>query len=447
MATERDGIIIDLNLTVDPIDFHSLASDMYVYLQNQFRQNNPNRRLHRQKYYNAFGVIMANLVCTKIANEPLKVPSADKFYKDGNQNPKGIGSSIVHYILDWLLNLRLLEKRSGYFDKVIREGECAAYFPTDRFDLDELESEFSKLVRSFRRVNKTESVGITIKRIRDNSKCPLIVLRNADKEPIRLPKTEEIKAKKNLLSHLNRFLSEHQFQLDKIVLPSPRIRRLYDIDLEHHGRFYGIGHSYQNLPKATRKDLKIDGSSVAECDFSATFPSIAYQLTGSPVPIGELYTLDTLACIANKETEKIIAKNILNSMFNTTSRRTALLVAREIICKLKYKERLEFNLPRLTDEFLDTVIEEIIKRHEPIQHFFFSTSGMKFMFIESEICEEIIRNFIVYKKPILPVHDSFIVRIEDIELLKTLMNHSWQLVLSRNTDFKVIYPSNIKRVF
>ena len=50
-----------------------------------------------------------------------------------------------------------------------------------------------------------------------------------------------------------------------------------------------------------------------------------------------------------------------------------------------------------------------------------SDQGIKLMHTDSQIATHIINGFVTNNKPILPIHDSFIVKADDAEYLGTLM--------------------------
>ncbi len=69
------------------------------------------------------------------------------------------------------------------------------------------------------------------------------------------------------------------------------------------------------------------------------------------------------------------------------------------------------------------------------------------MKVESDICIDIVDQFTQLNKPIIPKHDSFIVKAEDEELLRQTMIKAWIRVISKiqEQDKEVQVPSISKK--
>ena len=79
--------------------------------------------------------------------------------------------------------------------------------------------------------------------------------------------------------------------------------------------------------------------------------------------------------------------------------------------------------------------ERLRKAHPHIEDAFFTDQGMSLQFYDSQTAELVMLAFAKDKKPILPVHDSFLVLEDDQELLLERMTAAYQEVLG--ADIKI----------
>ena len=66
-----------------------------------------------------------------------------------------------------------------------------------------------------------------------------------------------------------------------------------------------------------------------------------------------------------------------------------------------------------------------------------SDKGIELMYLDSEMVAKVIKYFVEKDKPILPIHDSFIVREEDKEYLQAAMSNSMDIVIDDWVSFAV----------
>ena len=101
-----------------------------------------------------------------------------------------------------------------------------------------------------------------------------------------------------------------------------------------------------------------------------------------------------------KDTRDAI-KVAMNIMFNTTNRYAALgaIEATGLEAPEKYGGWLE-------------ALRAIEAYHEPIAHYFYANKGLEIQALDSQIVEMIMLEMIEQKTVALPIHDSFVCKLE-----------------------------------
>ena len=93
---------------------------------------------------------------------------------------------------------------------------------------------------------------------------------------------------------------------------------------------------------------------------------------------------------------------------------------------------------------LAELLGTIKQGHPDIAHLICSGAGLKLMNIDSCICEYVIADFVRTGRPILTVHDSFIVPFEEEDRLLQLMKEAFEYVTHR-TGIKAKFNANLPR--
>jgi hypothetical protein len=245
----------------------------------------------------------------------------------------------------------------------------------------------------------------------------------------------------HVLTTLDTVLQKSKFQIRAVSIEAPTFCRSFSPDYAKHGRIYAEGGSIQNWKKTFVRVLLIDDQPTVELDYSSTHTAIAYSIKGSLMPGKDVYILNSLVPIKDPDLKRSLGKAFTNIILNADSRKAAAqAIGKEFADQgIKYKTDLGISIP--------DVIAEITERHKAIAEYFFSGAGLHLMKIESDICLEVVDRFAQLNKPIIPKHDSFIVKSEDEELLRQTMKLAWIQVLSkiRNNHGEVQAPNISKK--
>ena len=96
-----------------------------------------------------------------------------------------------------------------------------------------------------------------------------------------------------------------------------------------------------------------------------------------------------------------------------------------------FRQQAESGSPgkRLTNEQLNSMLNQLKRKHEPIAHKLASGAGIELMYVDSQITERLIERFTRhYQCPILTIHDSYIVPFGYDRILRREMQAAFEAV-------------------
>jgi hypothetical protein len=181
--------------------------------------------------------------------------------------------------------------------------------------------------------------------------------------------------------------------------------RVFNGNFSRGGRWYGT--FWQGLPKAARGALLIDGAPTVELDFRACHLRLLAAMAGVNLPFDDA-AFDPF-CIRGVPRRAI--KLTFNIMLNASSKRAAHGAVAE-----KFRSRPTYPKP---GDAMAAVAE-----HFPRFERFWNTGiGLRLQNLDAKICARVQRTLRQANVPVLSVHDSFIVRESEKDLLEQTMNH------------------------
>jgi hypothetical protein len=255
-----------------------------------------------------------------------------------------------------------------------------------------------------------------------------VEVRDDDKNPIILRNTSLVQSIRDTVAKLNRVNNKHKIADGNGENLNNFYCRIFNTDLEHGGRFYksDVLHMKNKIEKA-RLDIKIDGEEVVEIDFANLHFRIAAALEGIDMydfP-RDVYSemLDDRDNMANR----LIVKLAVNILFNAKDDKGAQSAIQQEINKLRDPLKSQYSLGKAK-----YVIDMICAEYPQFEHLFCNNDsyGLRLQNIDSWIAHDVLSEFIKLDKPILPVHDSFIVKREDVTLLGYTMADCFRARLS-----------------
>ena len=199
-----------------------------------------------------------------------------------------------------------------------------------------------------------------------------------------------------------------------------------DAKFRKHGRWYGG--FWQRLPKKRvdlRRDIYIDGEPTDEIDFSGLHPTLLALEHGKLLE-GDKYDLGRPVLDTVKMSEqRSIVKELVLIAINAKSKSEA-YAAYNAQNKDKTLEHPE----------LDQLLAAFIEKYPFLKGELCSDKGIDLMYTDSQITEAVIKRFVEADKPILPIHDSYIVKQSDRNFLKVIMKDACNEVLGHTLPFE-----------
>lgn len=234
-----------------------------------------------------------------------------------------------------------------------------------------------------------------------------IILRDADGREIDPKPTRDIDRRGRQVEALNEAVTSAEvLTMDGRPVTAP-MRRIHNDSMDRGGRLYGLGPSWQNIPKEDRKRVTIDGEAVVELDFVSLHPALLYGEAGISMPED---------CYAIGRWPRPLVKVAVLTLINAATVQAARLSIAHSVHMAELAEDEQQAL-RLASQ----LVEDIKTAHRPIAHAFHSDAGARLMRKDSDLAVSIMLE--LRRKGIiaLPVHDSFLVPASQRDALEAAM--------------------------
>ena len=291
------------------------------------------------------------------------------------------------------------------------------------------EGRITRIKASERLIDLFVEFGVGIQDI-DQLPRELIVLRNSEREDIEYQDNEltnrmrkELIAYNDLLAstHIDLELKGHNKDI-KVDLSAKSVHRVFNNeDWFQGGRFYGAW--WMKLPRDLRKRIVLNHKATREIDYSGQHIALAYARKGIDYfSSGEVdaYFTDLTPEGLTPEEVRESCKKVLLSAINAPSRSEALAGVRK-----DWFDEERYDLLRRASPYLQRLLEDMIKRHSGIKELICSGIGLELQNEDACIAERVIRAFLEVNRPILTVHDSFVVQVPDVDLLQKTMERAF----------------------
>lgn len=233
----------------------------------------------------------------------------------------------------------------------------------------------------------------------------IVKLRDKDGLEMTFRETAEIRRWRKIAMELNEFLREADISTGSACLV-----RIFNQSFDRGGRFYCAGGAWQLLGKNERRRILIDGESVAELDYTTIHPRMAYAMFGLPVP-SDAYDV-------GGDWDRKLVKAAMMTALNAKNFHDAMLSvsANKRIGAIKRSREARVRATNL--------LNRIRIVHWQIEALFFSDAGATFMLRDAGMAELILTTLMKKGVTCLPIHDSFVVRQSQRQVLLDAMREA-----------------------
>jgi len=316
----------------------------------------------------------------------------NKNYYASKYSPEELGYEPTLDAFEGMSALGLIDTKLGHFDrsKSNPSGEVTRYWLRD------------ELAERLRAIDSYPAVHSKADPSKDN-----LILRNSQKVNIPFTHTDktlemaknlklinsclerhwvDIKVKDSQMTELIKALGNRESEDRQFIDLSNRtlIRRFSDGRFDRHGRFYGP--FWQNIPRAYRDLITIDGKTTNEYDYDTFHPTMVYKLSGK-----ELGSEDPYSRVLGEEYRQT-AKKAFNAMLSS---------------KGSSRPPTWFRIDEVQMHWKD-LVEKVLQAHQPIADTFFKNKGNELMFYDSQIAQNVMLHHVKADAVVLPIHDSFV---------------------------------------
>lgn len=299
----------------------------------------------------------------------------------------------------------------------------------------------------------------------EEDQIELVVVKNRETKEEKTTRGHSgVRGIREYLTKFNLILGETEFSSPDQDHPVQQYKRVFSDHMKAGGRHYNSCGGLQTMSAEDRLNLKINGEAVAELDFKAMHVSLLFEeelvknkeiveswitdewggeykpynvkMPFIKVDEDKLNYFKTKYNKPNYDPIRNLAKHALMVSLNAQSYRSAFTqVTQEVksdskrvgtdseyLCKF-FGIEVGKNFPG------HTVCQEIQLHNKPIGEYFFSDQGIRLQYLDSEIMACVINRLICDEEPLLPEHDSVIVRESIKEDVKQYMEEAYLEVM------------------
>jgi len=212
------------------------------------------------------------------------------------------------------------------------------------------------------------------------------------------------------------------------------VRRIFSRgDWATNGRFYGGW--WQQIGEGFRRDITLNNLPTVEVDYKGLHASILAAEAGHYDKNKDIYDLgeQILPQFDRKQQRKIV-KGLVLTAINAKNKK-------EAFSAFRYDRDTGTPEKKLTNIELEQYLIKFTQLHPYLEDKLCTDQGVRLMFLDCQITAQIINNFVKRKKPILSVHDSYIVQTTDVDLLRSEMQKASLDVVGTDLSVEQEVPS------
>lgn len=259
-----------------------------------------------------------------------------------------------------------------------------------------------------------------------NASLQTIILRNEYGKAIDYQDSKNIKNARKVVEKLNKINELHDIRDGEGNTMTNIYSRIFNKDFEHGGRyFHSDALKIKHKKTKSRLDITINGEQVVEIDFSNLhyrIASLLEQISMENLPL-DVY-MDILPERLQTDDHRELIKLSINILFNSKTTDSADRAINAEIRKFTVQGWVideSLNTGKKVREHIYTMTPDFIPCYCRDDSF-----GLALQNADSWLAQRVIEKFVEEMKPILPIHDSFIVRMSDVGMLENAMGDAFR---------------------
>jgi hypothetical protein len=390
-------------------------------LATQYRAAKQQLRKNNRDFEAAFNVILTNIeVYQAYDGWCLNIPTNNNLFS-GKYKRNATYTTEIRDALCWLIEESFLEKAAGLTRPKKKGNDERLWLPFSyKLSSKWLAEIASAPLSDLSKIHRNPLVEYWLLRKTE-------YVRGKKKKFAIKPTDEQLKLNSAMLEATNQTLSAYDDFMASVattigstpVHPSQlSLTRIFS-----KGSFDLGGSLYapiQNYTKQTRKYFYLNGEPTIEIDYSSIHPYMLYHAEGLEFSGDDPYAIEGF----DRDAVKVAFNIMLNKEAFGANKPVAKTISKVVDCDID------------TAEALETAIQTL---HSPIAHHFNTGIGLTLQRRDSDIALLVINTFVnELKRPIICVHDSFIVSVRDTESLILAMNDSYTEVHNNELNMKGI---------
>ncbi len=211
-----------------------------------------------------------------------------------------------------------------------------------------------------------------------------------------------------------------------------RTRRIFSRgDWTKHGRFYGGW--WQQISSEYRSKIVMDFEPTVEFDYQGLHVAILYAEAGLPLDRDPYLPADPNVVDDAAKHIRLLTKKLVLNAINAKDKSSAFKAFREGFSKGDFEKTLK-------NDQLDSLLKKFLNHNEFLKDYLFTDQGIRLMNKDAQITSIIHNTLTKQGIPVLSIHDSYIVRTDQIPQLKQVMADASEEVVGRPLSFQPKLP-------
>ena len=422
-------------------DKEEIADVVALLLDEYELKNNIRTRNLREQYGNTLTILTCNfVVCIKSKKEFLATPLGSKNFleKIEKYQPIKITRTKFNNLIDWLAD-------EGYINLYVAPAIGAISY-----------SSVTQILQPAR--DLIDEYGLHPGHVFYHEDYRFVHKKNDHKNLIDYQDDNETAYREKVLKDYNAMLSRAEISIDDKPISKPVGLSSTIYGDSSYGRINGGEWMYCKSKK--RSTIKIDGEQTIEIDVSNCTLRIAANLNKWDIPEhADLYQIEgvprqvvkniaqimqnisaksvkdglnkvtgaLLEKYVKEKTESYINRLISKGATPAEAQRQAKKLKTHIQTNQNNKEEMLSNGIPYDRKEMRAIVEQVYDFHKIFASgWLMCGRGMELMFIESKIAFKVIEQFITLNEVVLTVHDSFITKASNKQLLERILNESYK---------------------